>query len=195
MALDPRAPAVRVAHLKDDLLALAELGPEAAARVRTLLAPATLEAIEGGQPTGYLPLALNLEMAEAVFAVAGESGARAWGTASLMASLQGFFKPLLVGLTRLVSPSPALMYKTLPQGWLTTYRNCGELRVVSRGEAAAQLVARDLPPGMCTRSFLSAVCGTLETAFHVSRYTGQVTLEPFTPGGGDAAWSVTWKAR
>jgi len=193
MTLNP-APAVRASHLKDDLAALGALGSAAEAAVRARLAPATLQAIGEALRTDFLPLALNLELAEAVFAVAGDRGARTWGTASLLASLDGFFKPLFLGLTRLVSPSPALMYKTLPQGWLTTYRGCGDLQVSRPGETQARLEGRGLPAGMCGMPFLTAVCGTMEAVFRISRYSGEVTLQPFEPGGGQAAWTVTWKA-
>ena len=125
----PTGPAVRAAHLIDDLRSLSVLGARDESRVRAQLDPASVKAIEGATRTAHLPLALNLELAEAVYRVAGEAGSRRWGAASFLASLDGFFKPLFIGLTRLVAPSPTLMFKTFPQGWATTYQNCGAFKV------------------------------------------------------------------
>ncbi len=189
----PTSPTVRAAHLLEDLRSLTVLGPADAASVLALLPPASLRAIEGAVPTARLPLALNLEMAEAVHRVAGEDGCRRWGTASLLASLDGFFKPLFLGITRLVAPSPALMFKTLPQGWSTAYQGCGQITVAQPAPGQTRLACVGIAPAMLTPAFLHAVSGTLAAAFEVSPYTGTVTLEPWGPGADQVSWLVTWK--
>ena len=189
----PTSPTVRAAHLREDLKSLAVLGPTDEARIRAQLAPASLKAIEDAVPTARLPLALNLEMAEVVYRVAGEAGCRRWGTASLLASLDGFFKPLFLGLTKLMAPSPTLMFKTMPQGWSTAYQGCGTIAVAQPAPGQTRLTCMGIAPGMLTPAFLHAVSGTLAAAFEVSRYTGTVTLEPWKPGAGEASWLVTWK--
>jgi hypothetical protein len=189
----PTSPTVRAAHLLEDLKSLAVLGPTDEARVRAQLAPASLQAIEGAVPTSRLPLALNLEMAEVVYRVAGEAGCRRWGTASLLASLDGFFKPLFLGITKLMAPSPSLMFKTLPQGWSTAYQGCGTISVAQPAPGQTRLTCVGIAPAMLTPAFLFAVCGTLAAAFEVSRYTGTVTLEPWKAGADEVSWLVTWK--
>ena len=189
----PPAPAVRATHLVDDLRSLSVLGPVAEARVRAQLSPASVKTFEAASRTAHLPLAFNIEMAEAVYRVAGEAGSRRWGTASFVASLDGFFKPLLVGLTRLVAPSPTLMFKTFPQGWATTYRGCGEFLVSQPAPGQTRLVGRGLAPAMLCPAYLAAVCGTLAGAFEVSSYTGTVTLEQRDPSSPDASWLVEWR--
>jgi hypothetical protein len=190
-----QAPAVRGSHLKDDLKSLDALGAPTAARIRARLRPDTIRSIEQASGTRFLPLALNIEMAEAVFAEAGEEGVRRWGTASLVASLDGFFKPLLIGLTRLVAPSPSLLYKTMPQGWTTTYQGCGELYVSQVAPGVTRIVGRGLPPQMQSQAFRLAVCGTLAAAFEIARYQGAVGLEPLAEGPGDVSWLAEWRPR
>jgi hypothetical protein len=185
-------PAVRAAHLKDDLKCLSALGPVEEARVRAQLAPATVKAIEESLRTSYLPLALNIELAETVYRVAGDAGSRRWGTASFLASIEGFFKPLFVGLTRLVAPSPTLMFKTFPQGWSTTYRGCGEFQVSQPAPGQTRLLCRGIAPAMVCPAYLAAVCGTLAGAFEVSSYAGTVKVEPRPAGSADASWLVEW---
>jgi hypothetical protein len=189
----PPSPTVRAAHLLEDLKSLAALGTTDASRVLAQLSPATIKTIEEAAATARLPLAFNLEMAEAVYRVAGEAGSRRWGTASLLASLDGFFKPLFLGLTKLMAPSPALMFKTIPQGWSTAYQGCGSFTVTQPAPGQTRLTCSPMPPAMMTPAFLFAVCGTLAAAFEVSPYTGTVTLEPWKPGGDEVSWLVSWK--
>ena len=189
----PTGPAVRAAHLIDDLRSLSVLGARDESRVRAQLDPASVKAIEGATLTAHLPLALNLELAEAVYRVAGEAGSRRWGAASFLASLDGFFKPLFIGLTRLVAPSPTLMFKTFPQGWATTYQNCGAFKVSQPSPGQTRLVGVGLAPTMLVPAYLSAVCGTLAGVFEISSYTGTVALEPRPATSPDASWLVEWR--
>jgi hypothetical protein len=189
----PTSPTVRAAHLLEDLKSLAVLGPTDEARIRAQLNPASLQVIEGAVQTARLPLALNLEMAEVVYRVSGEAGSRRWGTASLLASLDGFFKPLFLGLTRLMAPSPSLMFKTMPQGWATAYQGCGRITVAQPALGQTRLTCVGIAPAMVTPAFLHAVSGTLAAAFEVSPYAGAVTLEPWQPGTDEVSWLVTWK--
>jgi hypothetical protein len=186
-------PTVRATHLKDDLWALGELGP-AASRIRARLRPETLAAIAEAHGTEHLPIALNVEMAEAVFAEAGADGTRRWGTASLLHSFEGFFKPLFLGLTRVLGTSPATLFKAFPQGWSATYRGCGHFTVTHPGPGVTRLIVRDLPKELRGTPYLSAVCGSLESAFRVSKFTGRAVLEPRAPDSAEASWLVEWRA-
>ena len=189
----PAGPAVRASHLKDDLWALDELG-YAAPRVKRRLGPGTIATIEQASRTEHLPLSLNAAMAEAVHAEAGEKGLRLWGTTSFLHSLDGFFKPLFLGLTKAISPSPGLLFKAFPQGWLTTYRDCGHVVVTHPGAGLTRLAAKGLPPALRGVPFLTAVCGTLEGAFWISKYEGKATVERWSPGSDEASWLVEWRA-
>lgn len=186
-------PTVRATHLKDDLWALDELGP-AASRVKARLRPETLARVREAQGTEHLPIALNVEMAEAVLAEAGADGLRRWGTASLVHSFDGFFKPLFLGLTRVLGASPGTLFKAFPQGWTATYRGCGHFTVTHPGPGVTRLIVRGLPPELRVNAFLLAVCGSLDSAFRVSKFTGRAVLEPREPDAPDASWLVEWRA-
>ncbi len=188
----PSGPAVRASHLKDDLWALDELG-HAAPRIRARLGPEVLGAIEAASRTAHLPVALNVALAQAVAAEAGEKGLRLWGTTSFLHSLDGFFKPLFLGLTRAISPSPGLLFKAFPQGWGTTYRDCGHVVVAHPGQGLTRLTVKELPAALRGPEFLTAVCGTLEGAFWISRYEGRATLERWSADSPEATWQVAWR--
>lgn len=187
-----REPTVRASHLQDDLQAIDQLGP-GAAEVRARLRPATVALIDQTHRTAYLPAELNAELAEAVHAQLGAEGLRRWGQASFLHSLDGFFRPLFQGVTRMLSPSPGLILKTFPQGWLTTYHYCGTFEVTDAGAGATRLTVRDLPPVLRGTAYLTAVCGTLQSIYSFTRFEGEVTLEPRELDSPVASWLVTWR--
>ena len=139
-----QGPSVRAAHLKDDLWAI-DQAVRTAARVRARLSAETIAAIEQALRTDHLPAALNAELAEAVFAECGEQGTRRWATSSFLHSLDGFFKPLFMGLTGLLGPSPGMLFKAFPQGWATIYRDCGRFEVSHPAPGQTRLTWRGVP--------------------------------------------------
>ncbi len=187
-------PSVRASHLKDRVWALGQLGP-AASRVRARLRPETLATIEAARGTEHLPIALHVELAEAVFAEVGADGTRRWGTESLLHSFEGFLKPLFIGLTKLLGTTPATLFKAFPQGWSGTFRGAGYVTVTHPGDGVTRVIIRELPKELRGMAFLSGVSGSLETAFRVSPYEGRAVLEPRDPGAAEASWLVEWHPR
>ncbi len=132
-------------------------------------------------------------MAEAVFAEAGEAGLRLWGKSSLLASIGGVFRPLFEGLTALFNPAPTVLLKSIPRGWLLTYRGCGEFVVEQPRSGVTLLRGCGLAPAMLCPAFLFAVCGTFESAFALSRYEGTVTCGSPDVRRRDVEWIVEWR--
>src|SRR5512133_703355 len=189
-----KAPSVRASHLKDRVWALATLGPSAS-RVRARLRPETVATIEAARGTEHLPIALHVELAQAVFAEVGADGTRRWGTESLLHSFEGFLKPLVVGLTKLFGTTPATLFKAFPQGWSGTFRGAGHVTVTHPGEGLTRVFLRELPAELRGIAFLSGVAGSLETAFRISPYDGRAVLEPREPDAPEASWLVEWHPR
>jgi hypothetical protein len=189
-------PLVRASHLKEDLEALRVLGPAGEASARARLRPQTLRAVEEATRVDFLPVALKAEMAEAVFAEGGEVGARTWAREALLLSLKGFFRPLLQVIAVVTDPTPtAILRRTFPRGWLATYRGCGDFRVEEPAPGRTRLVLRGVPPALRIRSYLTAVCGTFEAVWEVSRYTGQIRLERWGPAEDEASWIMEWRRK
>jgi len=196
-APDPRRsePAVRSSHLKEDVAALAALGPAVRARVLARVRPDTLAAIEEGTRVSWSAIALNVELAEAVFAEAGETGARTWGKASFLASLDTFFKPLLLGIVKLFDLRPSTVMRFTPQAWPAVYRNCGELTVRADGDTRARILARSFPRALRTEPFLHAVAGTIEGGLEICKHDIEVQWELGGEQPDDVTYLITWKAR
>jgi hypothetical protein len=185
-------PAVRFSHLKEDVAALAALGPEAQGRVLARLDPRVLAAIAESTRVSWGSLALNLAVVEAVFAEAGEAGVRALGKASFLSSLDTFFRPLLVGVTSLFDLQPSVVLRFAPQAWKAVYRRCGELAVRKDGEARATVEARGFPAPLLEAPFLHAFAGTFEAGLEICKKAGEVGWERH---GATAVYSISWRAR
>jgi hypothetical protein len=185
-------PAVRFSHLKEDVTALAALGPEVQARVLARLDPRVLAAIGESTRVSWGSLGLNLALVEAVHAEAGQAGARALGKASFLASLDTFFRPMLAGVTSLFDLQPTIVLRFAPQAWKAVYRGCGELQVRRDGEARASVEARGFPAPLLREAFLHAFAGTFEAGLEICRKTGRVGWER---RGDVAVYSISWQAR
>jgi len=186
-------PLVRGSHLKEDLKSLESLGADAATRIRGRLSPGSLRAIEEATRIEYLPIALNIEMAEAVSAEAGPQGSRLWARTSLLSSLGGLFRPLFEAATALFNPAPSLFYKYIPQGWQMSYRGCGEIAVEELRMGETILTGRGLARAMLCDAYLVAVCGTFEAAFSVCRYEGRVDCVSVDRDAQTVEWRAEWR--
>jgi len=191
--LSPLAPAVRASHLKEDLAALASLGPELERRVRARASTQTLRAIEDATRVDWLPIELNVDLAEAVFAEAGEARTRAWARASFQLSLNAFFKPLLETVLRLFDPTPHRIYGLVPRAWPAVYRNAGTATVEERDAAEARITVQDLPFALMNDAFLRAVAGTFECVLELAKVDGRVEVLPWEAGARSSTWSATWQ--
>lgn len=69
------------------------------------------------------------------------------------------------------------------------------IRAIEEAPRADFLPVRGAPRELAVRSYLTALCGSLEAVWEVSRYAGQVRLERWSPGGSEAAWLMEWRRR
>lgn len=189
------APAVRASHLKEDLAALTTLGPEMEARVRERVPPSTLRVIEDSTRVDWLPVELNVELAEAVYGECGEARTRAWARASFHLSLNAFFKPLLETILRLFDPTPHRILGFVPRAWPAVYRNCGVPSVTEQASTESHVTLQDLPPALMNDAFLRAVAGTLECAMELAKVRGQIELLPWDRAARAATWTATWSSK
>jgi hypothetical protein len=189
-------PQVRASHLQEDLEAFRVLGTAGQAGARARLRAEAIRAIEEAARVEYLPVAFKAALAEAVYAEAGEPGARRWAREALLLSLQGLYRPLVAAIMAVADPTPTTILKlSFPRGWLASYRDCGEFVVEEPAPGQTRLVLRGVPPALRIRSYLAALCGTLEAVWEVSSYTGEVELERWGPAVEEAAWLMAWRRK
>lgn len=191
--LTPSDPAVRAAHLKEDLEALEKVGPAFAARVRARVRPETLDAIRAASRVDFLPVALNVEVVRAVHAEGGPEGTRRWTRASMTLATGAYLKPFLNLVSALFAPSPAALYKYVPRAWALVYRNCGRIEVEDVGPGVTRIVCAEFPPELRSPEFAASMGGTLESIFDLCAYDGRVQVDP--TADGSVRYVATWSRR
>jgi hypothetical protein len=184
---------IRAAQLKEDLLALRELGNDVASRILADLPPASLRRIVNSTRVDWVPIGLYLELLVVVQAHVGDEGVQRWARAAVGRSIESsLLRPIVETASRLFGVSPAGIYKITSQVWQQIIRGGGELAVQSGGPGTCRVGLRGAPPALHQRVFLLSVAGALETAFDICKVEGQVRLVP--PAAGltaefEAAWS------
>lgn len=138
---------IRASHLKANLQALRDLGPELAGRVRDEVRE-VIQAVEQSVGVAWLPIELDVELTEAVDRIAGRERMREWSRTS-MAKLteEPLLRPILSTLKRLgLTPHTALKY--VPYGWGLAYRAAGGIEYQHLGGREAALVNTGAPPAV-----------------------------------------------
>lgn len=187
-------PLVRASHVKEDLEALAKLGPAVEAQVRARVPGALLDQLAEAARSDWMPIDLNVKLVEAVHAVAGEAGLRLWGRESFLISLTSFFRPLLQTITALFDPTPAAICRFAPRAWLATYRDAGTLHLLEVGEHQLKVAFVDFPEPLRRMPFLMAFAGTFEATYVFCAYTGKVEIVPLIDGTSPG-FVVSWTRR
>jgi hypothetical protein len=116
-------PAIRASFLRDNVEALSRLGDDDAARVRAR-ASAVLAALDGPSRLDWLDAELDVQLAEASFAVAGAERVRALNRALLRATLEGpLLGPVHAGALALVGRRPERLFKFVGRGLSLVFRD------------------------------------------------------------------------
>jgi hypothetical protein len=188
-------PRVLAGFVQSTLDALAGLGPGAAARVRARMAPASLAAVAEASRIAWVPLALDIELTNWLYAEVGMERGRAFMRDNLRKS---FDLPILRGLLdtalRLLGRDPERVLRWAPKVWGHLFRGAGSLRFEEAGACAARLVLADLPDEVLRGSeWLDGTAGAAAAVFDILRVDGEVRLEGPDRSARTAAIHATWK--
>ncbi|HVP67750.1 MAG TPA: hypothetical protein VMT17_10865 [Anaeromyxobacteraceae bacterium] len=184
---------IRASQLKEDIAALAWLGPAARKAVLAKVAPATVCQIEESSRVDWLPHALVVEIVHAIRAVAGEEAVRGWSRAAVNGSLQGsLFRPFLEGVIAVFGLSPSAGCKVLPRAYSAALKDCGALRLLEVSSCEARMVLEELPAEAQDRDWLVSVAGGFEVIFDACKVKGRVELE-FAGPGSDPRFHARWE--
>lgn len=188
-----REPLVRASHVRDSMEALPLLGPGVAGAVIARLSASAQELIQGAGRTGWLPLAVNVELVEAVYAAGGAVVTRRFGRELLQLGVKGFFRPLFQAVRAIFEPSPAAICRFAPRAWLSTYRECGTMEIRDVGEDRLRVALVDFPEPLRRTPYATAFAGTLEATYEFSAREGKVEIEG--PEGRALGYLLTWTPR
>ncbi len=166
---------IRGTQLKEDVTALAWLGPASRAEVLRRLSPEIVRQIEDASRVDWLPHALVVEMCRCIREVSGEEAVRGWSRAAVNGAMQGsLFRPFLEGVIAVFGLSPGAAMKVLPKAYLAALKDCGELQVLDTGPGWARMVLAGLPEEARDRDWLVSVAGGFEVIFDACRVRGRV---------------------
>jgi hypothetical protein len=174
---------------------LAGLEPAAAARVRARLAPATRETLQRSSRLAWLPIEVDVELTDAVYAELGPARAREMFRRNLSAALDTpILRSLAQGALRLFGASPERLFGWAPKAYAQLYRDSGEMRFESDGPGAAWLELANLPPAIAaSRDYLDGMASALAAGFDLMDIKGEVTVERVDPAGLRAAYRLVWE--
>jgi hypothetical protein len=174
-------------------------GLEAALRAQVLagVAPDLPARIREATSVAWMPLAENVQLADAIANCLGEQRARPFFREVLLLEYQSsLLKPFVEGITRALGVTPAVFVKMAPRGWELVYRDCGVLEGSVLSEHEATLVLSELP-SVCVRNklWLDAVRSTFYTAFDLSRVQGEIDWAELNFAGRRATMRFHWHNR
>jgi hypothetical protein len=189
------APGVRARHPQTLLRLARAQAPDAYPALEASLAAETRAVLEAVTPMTWLPIAVDVEVMEAVAARLDAAT-----TAKLVQDRQreemqsalfdGFVKTAL----RVLGASPSMLLKRLPAGWQHLFRNAGTVEIVPTGmhDAEARFVGL---PAMCigSKAWMAALPAGLRMLYELVDVKGTVTCRITDPAKGVAHVLFQWE--
>jgi hypothetical protein len=186
---------IRASYLQGNLTGVGALGADVLTQVRSKLGAETLARIEGANRLEWLPMALDVELTHAVFAVAGNAGVRRYNREGFKKSFEGpLLAPILGAATRLFGLSPHGLSKAIPAAFSAATRGFGVLVSEKVDARTLAMEQRDIPADLAGDDvYFDGFIGVLEGTLDVTRRTGSAR-EDAPPAPTTRKWTVTWQA-
>lgn|GEM_PF-3261620 len=167
---------VRVSQLKAMVRAIDGLTPTQRYAVLNKIGEHTLAAISSAASSGWLPLAINYTLVDAVYTLAGPQATRDWSRRLSQESFDtGLMRAMVKGMQAILDLSPKTWLKRVPGGWNAVYRDCGDIVVeVDPTEERVLLRFTETPPEMRSESFMTSMAGGFEAVLALTNVKGKV---------------------
>jgi hypothetical protein len=195
--IGPLDPAVRAAFTQAALHAVLAAEPEVSARVRAALPAATLERVLDAGRGEWLPVAVDMDVTEAIAAVLGpERGAEFWRKSLLLTLDSPLLKPIVDGAIEIFGLAPEALLRWVPRGWSAVYRNCGNMTVLERGLRSGRVGFDDITPALLRSDvFIEALRASFEALFTVCHVYGEAKVDSLDRATRSAIYALTWTPR
>jgi hypothetical protein len=174
---------------------LAGLDPASAARVRGRLAPETLARLERSSRLGWLPVEVDVELTDAIYAELGAGRAHELFRRNLAAALDSpILRSLAQGALRLFGASPERLFGWAPKAYSQIYRDAGGMRFEAERPGRARLELFELPPAIASsQSYLDGIAGSIAAGFDLMGLKGEVAIELLDPVRRRACFRLEWE--
>jgi hypothetical protein len=195
MAVGER-PVVRGRHMKALVAALETW--EGGARPPALLPAEALRTISSAGGLDWLPVALNLQVTQAIYDGLGPLGADRFFRAQSLESFDGpILQTMVTTAVRMFGLDPASFARWVPRAWHMIFRGVGEWTVgeLRPGATAVVLTLAHLPSECADHPvWLRSVSRSLSALFDLARVPGSAELPPRARGGHEAQFELRWSA-
>jgi len=167
---------------------------ERIAALHAALGEAVLAQIHGAIRTTWLPIEVDVALAEAVESTCGPNSDYERARQSLLESMErSFLRPFVEGVRKVFGLSPKGLLKTCQRAWGGLYRDCGEPRFLDLAVNSAALDFRSMPAAMLESAvYLRAIAGALHALLDLCHTEGQIEVEAVDRERRAVRFVVTW---
>ncbi len=163
-------------------------------RVLARLHPQTLARLRAVARLEWLPIAIDLELGNAVADVLGPDVDRERARLCVLHCFETpLLRPFIHGADMLFGLSPAGLIASIPRGWPAVYRDAGSLRYEVDDGLRRVLIYEGVPPEVIgSRLYLESLAGALESIFELCKVEGTVSLGPVDVAARRAELHFEW---
>jgi hypothetical protein len=189
-----RRPRILASFVRSVLDGAVRADPRLGERVRARIDGTARAALDAAGPVSFVPVELDVQVTEALFAEAGEARAREILRENLLLTFDApILSSFVGGALRLLGRSPGRLFDWSAKVWGQLYRDCGAIRFVREGESGGRLELTGLPACVAgSGPYLSGMEAALDAGFALMDVDGEVRLAEADPRGR-AVFQLAWK--
>ncbi len=180
--------------MQHSLAVIERIAGAATPRVFARIGPERLAQIRAAARLDWLPVELDVALAEAVAAELGPAADRERARRSITSSIESpFLRPFLVGVQTIFGLEPAALIRQAPRVWSAVYRDAGRLDYEIGEGAERILIYSEIPASVVASAvYLDALAGASESLFDLCRSEGRVTVAAVDPQRRRAELRFSW---
>jgi hypothetical protein len=194
MASGPR---IFAGFVRSSLDAVDRIDAALGRRVRARLAAETARVLDEASPVSYVPVALDVEVTECLFAEAGAARACEVMRQNLAITFESpLLSALVSGALRLLGRAPARTFSWSSKFWSQLYRDAGTLSYFAETPTSGRLELRELPACMAASdNYLLGMAAAVGATFELLGVEGDAQLGRVDVEARRADIQLSWKPR
>ncbi|MGH0032637.1 MAG: hypothetical protein ACQGVC_22825 [Myxococcota bacterium] len=189
-------PRMAASFVQGTLDSIARADADLGRRVRQGLRPETLETLGSASRISLIPVEIDVEITEQLFAHAGRDRGRAILRDALASTFESpLFGSFLQTALRLRGSNPGRLFGWCSKVWNQIYRDAGDMHFVPVGDSEGRLQLERLPEVMCNDTYLDGTAATVSAVFSIVGVEGTARLGALDASIGRAVISAAWEPR
>jgi len=195
-ASTPANPRMVSSFVEGTLDAIAKADADLGRRVREGLRPESVETLRSASRISLVPVEIDIEITELLFALAGRERARAILRDTLASTFDSpLFGTFLQGALRMRGRNPGRLFGWCSKVWNQIYRDAGDMRFVPIADCEGRLEMERLPAVMRNATYLCGTAATVSAIFSILGIEGAAELGTLDVDTGRAVITAVWEPR